>query len=194
MLLPEGDAAFVGTYLGQTIEVPMDDEFWTSGHPVVNHFAIEKVIKGDLGPVVDVVTAISAVSCGLELQSGQRIGLVINSFEGGWYSSRCWQTDADEMMALAPDAGPEEVPPPAVPPPASVSPTAPAGGDPALTTPPDPVEDSGPTEASLDDEAPLAAESAPPDRFLAGVLAVSAVLIAGLAGLLGRQQLRRRRG
>jgi hypothetical protein len=103
--LDESDAAFVGVYTGR--EDPfVHGELIFSGRPVLNHFEVERSIKGDLGERVDVEAVASGASCGLELEVGERTGLFLQRTETGWRSSLCSQTEPAGLLAFAPAVAP----------------------------------------------------------------------------------------
>jgi hypothetical protein len=111
--LAESDAAFVGVYTGR--DGP------AAGRPVVNlnqevvnHFEVERSVKGTFGKAVDVSASGSGASCGLELTAGDRTGLMLHRDDaGGWTSSLCGQVGAEELLAFAgasssgPGSGPD---------------------------------------------------------------------------------------
>ena len=101
--LAESDAAFVGVFTGR--EDPLvQGELIFSGRPVVNHFEVERTVKGNIGGRVDVEAAASGASCGLELEVGDRTGLFLEATGTGWRSSLCSQTDSAGLLAFAPVA------------------------------------------------------------------------------------------
>jgi hypothetical protein len=99
--LAGADGAFVGVLTGQ--DDPLGHgPLVSSGRPVVNHFEVERVVKGDIGARVDVEAAASGVSCGLELEVGERVGLLLLRTATGWRSSLCSQAAPAELLGLAP--------------------------------------------------------------------------------------------
>lgn len=69
----------------------------------MNHFQVERRVKGDIGDEVDVGSSGSGASCGLELSAGKRTGLLVGRDEaGGWISGLRGQVPADELAAFAP--------------------------------------------------------------------------------------------
>lgn len=99
--LSESDAAFVGVFTGR------DDPIVPGGliGAVVNHFLVERSVKGDIGDRIDVQAAASGASCGLELEVGQRTGLLLRNDAGGWASGLCSQVEPQALLALAPALG-----------------------------------------------------------------------------------------
>lgn len=109
--LAENDAAFVGVYTGRD-DPEGGGPLISSGRRVVNHFKVERSVKGDIGAEVDVGAAAGGATCGLELAAGDRTGLLLRRDDaGGWTSSLCSQVSADELLAFAPasseSAGPD---------------------------------------------------------------------------------------
>jgi hypothetical protein len=98
--LSESDAAFVGVFTGR------DDPIVPGGliGAVVNHFLVERSVKGDIGERVDVQAAAGGASCGLELEVGQRTGLLLRNDAGGWSSGLCSQVEPQALLAFAPAA------------------------------------------------------------------------------------------
>ena len=102
--LAESDAAFVGVFTGRDDPL-VHGELISSGRPVVNHFEVERRVKGAIGERVDVEAAAGGASCGLELEVGERTGLLLQWTGTGWRSSLCSQTEPAGLLAFAP-AGP----------------------------------------------------------------------------------------
>lgn len=181
------DAAFVGTYLGRT-EPPPGPVLNTSTD-VVNHFSVERVVKG--GPIagnVDVRAPYSGASCGLEIGVGRRVGLGLTGSAAEWRSLLCNQTDPDGLLAVGNPVNPP--PPPPAPSPVAPSPkaTQPPWVEPTdlVATPTllaTPSPSPSPTASPTNDEVGLASEeeSGPP---WVPILVVGALLLAGVAGAL----------
>ncbi len=181
------DAAFVGTYLGRT-EPPPGPVLNTSTD-VVNHFSMERVVKG--GPIagnVDVRAPYSGASCGLEIGVGQRVGLGLTGSAAEWRSLLCNQTDPDGLLAVGQAVNPPTLPPapsPVAPSPkatqrSSVEPTDLVATPTALeTSSPSP----SPTASPTNDQVGLASEEGS-GPSLVPILAVGALLLVGVAGAL----------
>ena len=99
--LSESDAAFVGVFTGRDDPLAQADLI-SSGRAVVNHFQVERSVKGDIGERVDVKAAASGASCGLELDVGERTGLLLRRDAGGWTSGLCSQVEPQVLLAFAP--------------------------------------------------------------------------------------------
>lgn len=102
--LAGSDAAFVGVFTGRD-DPRGADPIVSSGRRVVNHFDVERIVKGDIGASVDVEAAASGASCGLELPAGARTGLFLRRDAGRWTSSLCSQVAVHELLAVAPGGG-----------------------------------------------------------------------------------------
>lgn len=102
--LSEHDGAFVGVFTGQVDPMRPGDEI-SSARPVLNHFTVERSVKGDIGERVEVQAAASGASCGLELEVGQRTGLLLRGEPGSWTSGLCSQLEPQALLAFAPSAG-----------------------------------------------------------------------------------------
>lgn len=93
--LKASDGAFIGTLLSVTPHA--EDEGQNSTYT----FTVDEEVKGDLGETVDVVSATSGASCGIEVPIGGQTGLFLNTTETGWSSSLCQQVDPDQLREAA---------------------------------------------------------------------------------------------
>ena len=97
--LHRSDGAFVGALVART-EVDDQTSIFT--------FEVETAVKSALGAEVDVRSASSGASCGLEVGFGERIGLFLDSADdGAWTSGLCSQVDPEALMKAA-----QPLPPP----------------------------------------------------------------------------------
>lgn len=125
--LAQSDAAFVGVLKGRD-DPDGAGPIVSSGRRVVNHFDVERIVKGDIGATVEVEAAAGGASCGLELAAGTRTGLFLRRSEAGrWTSSLCSQVAANELLASAPGGGVAPGPAPG----GGVAPAPAPGGGPA---------------------------------------------------------------
>lgn len=94
--IEEYDGAFVGTVTNVVGE--------GGGHTVAAAtFRVESVVKGQFDPLVNVRGR--ATSCALELEVGQRTGMLLTGDPSeGWGAGLCGQVPADELLAVAPSA------------------------------------------------------------------------------------------
>lgn len=106
--LANSDAAFVGVLTGRD-DPDGGGPIVSSGRRVVNHFTVERAVKGELGPSVAVGAAAGGASCGLEVREGARTGLLLRRSGTEWTSSLCSQVDSAALLALAPGGGPGPV-------------------------------------------------------------------------------------
>src|SRR6185295_7995655 len=91
--LHRSDGAFVGTLVERT-EVDDQTSIFT--------FEVETAVKGMIGAEVDVRSASNGASCGLEVEFGQRIGLLLGTDEdGAWISNLCSQIDPEVLLEAA---------------------------------------------------------------------------------------------
>ena len=88
--LPKADGAFIGTVL----------ERRTRGASAITLFRVEQVYKGDIDNRVEVEAERDGASCGLELEVGERVGLLLEKASGVWRSSLCSQVDPSAFLAL----------------------------------------------------------------------------------------------
>ena len=89
--LAQGDGAFVGTLVSRR----------DAGQQAVLTFSVERALKGSIGSTVEVVTASNSAACGIELQSGTRVGLVLDRRGRAWQGYLCSQFDPEELLAAA---------------------------------------------------------------------------------------------
>lgn len=95
-MLAAADAAFVG----RLVERPAGP-FSSSGTLAPYVFHVERTVKGTLPERLEVMSAVSGASCGIEATVGARIGLFLRRVNGRWQSSLCEQVDADVLLAAA---------------------------------------------------------------------------------------------
>ncbi len=101
------DGAFVGTFLESHLAEPPDpDGGFSSADDTIYSFRLDEEYKGELGEpgdVVEVHSAFSGASCGLEVEQGERYGLFLEVREkdGAWRSSLCSQVSPKEMREAA---------------------------------------------------------------------------------------------
>lgn len=111
--LARAEAAFVGTLISREEPTP-EGGFYYSGQTLKWKFRVEKVAKGDLEEEIELESAASGASCGLEVRVGERAGILLHkNQQGAWQSGLCEQMDPDELLRLAPQSkGPsqEQVP------------------------------------------------------------------------------------
>jgi hypothetical protein len=82
--VPRFDAAFVGTPLSHRIEEPF--VFWT--------FEVERAVKGALPDRLVVRAPLGGPACGLELDEGDRVGLLLRHDDARYESARCYEADS----------------------------------------------------------------------------------------------------
>jgi hypothetical protein len=112
--LSETAGAFVGTLLSRDEPQPVGDTF-SSATLVRYIYAVERPVKGDIpSPTIEVWSAWSGASCGLETPVGQRAGLLLRHDDGRWLASLCEQANPDVLIR----AGQPLPPPPGKAPPA----------------------------------------------------------------------------
>lgn len=105
--LAGADGAFVGT-LTQRDDPHRDAEVVSSMRPVVHHFEVEQAVKGELDDRIEVVSAASGASCGIEASIGDRVGLLLERDGDRWSSSLCYQVVPQRLLAAAEAQGPDE--------------------------------------------------------------------------------------
>ncbi|MBD0330779.1 MAG: hypothetical protein ICV64_11840 [Thermoleophilia bacterium] len=98
-MLAESDGAFVGTLVERRSPPPRP--IMSTGDPVTLVFEVEQAVKGTLPSRVEVVTATSSASCGLEVPLGQRVGLFLTRDRDRWTSGLCQQIDPERLLAAA---------------------------------------------------------------------------------------------
>lgn len=105
--LAGADGAFVGI-LTQRDDPHRDAEVVSSMRPVVHHFEVEQAVKGELDDRIQVVSAASGASCGIEASIGDRVGLLLERDGDRWVSSLCYQVVAQRLLAAAETQRPVE--------------------------------------------------------------------------------------
>jgi hypothetical protein len=90
-LLAQADAAFVGTLVSRRPAFPPGPGPVSSADPDIFTFRVDQTIKGELGREVEVWSARSGASCGLEVGFGQEIGLFLSRDGSRWRSGLCAQ-------------------------------------------------------------------------------------------------------
>jgi hypothetical protein len=90
-MLAQFDAAFVGKLL----------ERRATGSTATFTFEVERAVKGELGPRVDVVTAPNGAACGIETVVGRRIGVFLIRRGATWTSNLCLQIPPQELLEAA---------------------------------------------------------------------------------------------
>lgn len=108
-VLASADAAFVGTLVERR-----DPGGNSSGSPVTLVFKVEEALKGSLGETVEVTTAASSASCGIDAEIGSQTGVVLRRQGGVWTAGLCDQLSAAALRAAAqPLPAPDGAGPPA---------------------------------------------------------------------------------
>jgi len=90
--LAAADGAFVGTFVERRAK---------SGGRADYAFRVERALKGRIGTTVVVESSDSGAACGLEVEVGQRIGLVLQRERGRWTSNLCWQMAPGTLLQAA---------------------------------------------------------------------------------------------
>ncbi len=93
--LDGADAAFVGTL--ETRRESNRGRVRSTADPVTLGFLVERVLKGDLGDFVEVVTAAGGASCGIEARRGERLALLLTRSGDRWESGLCDQLAAERL-------------------------------------------------------------------------------------------------
>ncbi|HUH07965.1 MAG TPA: hypothetical protein VML96_09170 [Egibacteraceae bacterium] len=97
--LGNSGAAFVGTALARE-DAGLGLARWI--------FEVEAVVKGELPERLEVGSAADGVSCGIEMQQGQRGGLLLDKVDGVWQGSLCGQIDAETLLAVGEPSPPSD--------------------------------------------------------------------------------------
>jgi hypothetical protein len=107
-MVNDADAAFVGrlvkTQVPESPPATPDTPVLVGGGTVTHEFAVDRVVKGNLGSRVFVETSGDSASCGLTPSPDQPIGVAIyRSDDGAWRSGLCSRIPLD-MAASIPSA------------------------------------------------------------------------------------------
>jgi hypothetical protein len=90
--LARADGAFVGTFVEQR---------GAGSGQAVYVFRVQVSLKGGLSGTVEIRAADNGAACGLEVEPGQRIGLLLERSGGSWRSNLCWQIAPADLLAAA---------------------------------------------------------------------------------------------
>jgi hypothetical protein len=101
VLLAQADAAFVGTLVSRRPVSPPGPGPTLSTDPDIFTFRVDESVKGGLSGEVEVRSARSGASCGLEVGVGQQAGLFLRRDGNTWHSNLCWQVAPSALL----DAG-----------------------------------------------------------------------------------------
>ncbi len=96
--LARADAAFVGVLVDKRLKSP---PLRSTADAAVYTFRVETAIKGRLPARIEVESAESGASCGLEAEPGVPIGLFLDRRGGVWRSSLCLQISPAELRRAA---------------------------------------------------------------------------------------------
>lgn len=105
--LASSDGAFIGTFVESHLaEEPDPTDPFTSDADTIYTFTLDESYKGELGQpgdVVEVHSAYTGASCGLEVQPGEKYGLFLSvrSGDGAWSSNLCRQVSPETMRTAA---------------------------------------------------------------------------------------------
>ena len=87
--LADGEAAFVGA----AVERRMEGEVG-SNLPVVVTFDVVEVVKGELPDRIDVWTGEGDGDCGIEVEIGEMVGIVVDRDSDRWTATLVWRVVA----------------------------------------------------------------------------------------------------
>lgn len=97
--LPDADGAFIGTYV---------DRSEIGSQQVVFTFEVERVVKGDFGPIAIVRTNQTGGPCGLEFYGDRRSGLLLRRAEDDvWESDLCSMVAPHALLDVGDDHPPD---------------------------------------------------------------------------------------
>jgi hypothetical protein len=97
-MLQHAGGAFVGTVVSGRDASPPNRKVGSSSDPWDWTFRVEEAVKGNIGDEVVVRSGQpSGGTCGLDLERGQRVGLLLERDDGIWQSGSCSIVDADEL-------------------------------------------------------------------------------------------------
>lgn len=113
-LLQHADGAFIGVVVSGRAALP-DRTVRSSNDPWEWTFRVERAAKGTIGAEVVVESGTpSGGTCGLDLERGERVALLLEREGDRWLSGSCSIVDADDLRRAAdPPPTPDGVGPPA---------------------------------------------------------------------------------
>ncbi len=96
--LDSADAAFIGRIV-ETRPVPADE----GERELVYVFAVDSVVKGELGDRVEVVSPLGGAACGFELRRDEASGILLrrDTIREVWTGGLCGQIAVGELIAAA---------------------------------------------------------------------------------------------
>jgi hypothetical protein len=96
--LDSADAAFIGRVV-ETRPAPARD----GGRELVYVFAVDSVVKGELGARVEVVSPLGGAACGFELRRDEATGILLrrDTIREVWIGGLCGQIAVGELIAAA---------------------------------------------------------------------------------------------
>lgn len=103
--LESSEAAFIGTLISKG-SPKGSDGMYGSGEEVPFRFRVNEVAKGDLPREIDVWSANSGASCGLEVGVGETSGIFLYRQGDRWTSGLCSQVDPESLRQAAGGHGP----------------------------------------------------------------------------------------
>lgn len=104
-MVNEADAAFIGrlimTRVPESPPASPDEPVLVGGGTVTHEFAVDRVVKGNLGSRVLVETSGDSASCGLTPSPNRPLGLAIYRGDSGvWTSGLCSQIPLDMAASI----------------------------------------------------------------------------------------------
>jgi hypothetical protein len=96
--LDSADAAFIGRVV-ETRPAPARD----GGRELIYVFAVDSVVKGELGARVEVVSPLGGAACGFELRRDEATGILLrrDTIREVWIGGLCGQIAVGELIAAA---------------------------------------------------------------------------------------------
>ena len=96
--LDSADAAFIGRVVETRAATAADGE-----RELVYVFAVDSVVKGDLGDRVEVVSPLGGAACGFELRRDEASGILLrrDTVRETWTGGFCGQIAVGELIAAA---------------------------------------------------------------------------------------------
>lgn len=99
--LAYADGAIVGTLKSKKLAEEPKGDYFNTGADTIYTFRVDEAFKGTFDDRVQVHSAFSGASCGLEVRIGKQTGLFLYERKGEWHSSLCSQISPEELREAA---------------------------------------------------------------------------------------------
>lgn len=96
--LAGADGAFIGTLVSSH---PAEESPIPGFSDLILTFRVDEALKGELGAEIEVRTSGSEGTCGISPKPGERLGLLLWSHQGSWFTGSCGVQSPEELRQAA---------------------------------------------------------------------------------------------